>query len=136
MRSGLLYDLVATGMRAYAARFEIRIFGVERLCLEPGTLIVSTHRSDDDVPLLCGALYFGARLWRRRSIRATFAVRDDLFEPGFLAGYPRGLPLAVRRAAWPLSLGLPLRRRLGCLPVRSATSMRLVQLLRQAPALP
>ena len=137
LRTGWLYDLVAAGMRAYTgARFDVRTFHTDRLCLEPRTLYVSTHRSDDDVPLLCGALYFAARLWRRRHVRAAFAVRDDLFEPGFFAGYPQRVPLPVRRVSWPLAIGGTLRGRLGCLPIRSATSMRLVQVLRAAPELP
>ncbi|HEX7084542.1 MAG TPA: hypothetical protein VF186_10550 [Gaiellaceae bacterium] len=135
--AGALYDLVALGMRAYVgARFSVRVFGAERLRLDPGTLVVATHRSDDDAPLLCGTLYVAARLWRRRRERVAFAVRDDLFEPGFFAGYPKGVPLPVRRLVWPLSIGATLRDRLGCLPIRSATGMRLAQLLRGAPELP
>jgi 1-acyl-sn-glycerol-3-phosphate acyltransferase len=132
----VLYDVVGTGMRAYAGtRFDVRTFGAERVRLDPGTIVVSTHRSDHDVPLICGTIYFATSMWRRRDVRLAFAVRDDLFEPGFFGGYPYGLPLRLRRLLWPLSVGGSLERRLACIPIRSATTMRLVQLLRMAPAL-
>jgi 1-acyl-sn-glycerol-3-phosphate acyltransferase len=123
-------------MRAYAGtRFDVRTFGTERVRLDPGTIAVATHRSDHDVPLICGTIYFATAMWRRRDVRLAFAVRDDLFEPGFFGGYPYGLPLAIRRLLWPLTVGRPLERHLACIPIRSATTMRLVQLLRLAPSL-
>jgi 1-acyl-sn-glycerol-3-phosphate acyltransferase len=123
-------------MRAYAGtRFDVRTFGTDRVRLEPGTIVVSTHRSDHDVPLICGTIYFATAMWRHRDVRLSFAVRDDLFEPGFFGGYPHGLPLRLRRLLWPLSVGGPLERRLACIPIRSATTIRLVQLLRLAPSL-
>jgi hypothetical protein len=133
--TGLLYDVVGTGMRAYVGtRFDLRTFGTDHVRLDPGTIVVSTHRSDHDVPLICGTIYFATSMWHR-DVRLAFAVRDDLFEPGFFGGYPHELPLRLRRLLWPLSVGGPLERRLACIPIRSATTMRLVQLLRLAPEL-
>ena len=60
----LLYELVGVGMTAYARLVHRTVvLGVDRLRLEPGVVLVSTHLSDADVPVLGGALYGGARLW-------------------------------------------------------------------------
>ena len=135
-RPGVLYDLVALGMTGYTdAKYDAAFVGADRLRLEPGMLLVSTHRSDDDVPLLCARLYWAERVWRRTATHLSFAVRDDLFAPGFFAGYPPGLPTLARRLLWPLDVGPVLRSRLACLPIRSATSMNLADALREAPGL-
>jgi 1-acyl-sn-glycerol-3-phosphate acyltransferase len=135
--SPLLYELVGVGMVAYARLVHRTVvLGVERLRLEPGVVLVSTHLSDADVPVLGGALYGGARLWGDPTpTRPSFAVSNDLLLPGYLAGYPRGLPLALRRALWPLGIGNVMRRRVRCLPVRHAERLRLVEALRPLPDL-
>jgi hypothetical protein len=133
----LLYELVGIGMTAYA-RLAHRtvVLGVERLRLEPGVVLVSTHLSDADVPVLGGALYGGARMWSDPALaRPSFAVANDLLLPGYLAGYPRGLPLAVRRALWPVAIGPVMRRWVRCLPIRHADRLRLVEALRALPDL-
>lgn len=122
-----LYEAVGAGMALFArAGFRLRVEGGLRL--EPGTLFVVTHRSHLDVPVLCGALYPRAR--RQQRPLPWFAVRDDLFLPGFFAHLAPGrLPLS-------LGIGRVLEQRLQCLPVRPATRMRLVDLCRAEPSLP
>jgi 1-acyl-sn-glycerol-3-phosphate acyltransferase len=128
-----LYDAGALALGTYArARFRLRALGAE-FRASPGTLVVSSHRSDDDVPVIVGALYRQAHgLWRRTP-RLHFAVRDDLFLPGFFAGYPPRVPGLVRRAAFGVSIGPILRSQLPCHPIRSATKMRLFEYLREHP---
>jgi 1-acyl-sn-glycerol-3-phosphate acyltransferase len=127
------YEAVALALGAYArARFQVRALGAP---FHPaaGTLVVSSHRSDDDVPLIIAALYRQAHgIWRRNA-RLHFAVRDDLFLPGFFAGYPPRVPRLVRRAVWRLNVGPVLRSQLPCHPIRSATKMRLFEYLREHP---
>jgi len=131
-----LYDLVALALAAYAhLRFRIRVLGAPVERRHP-TLFVSTHRSDDDVPLLVAALYRRVHGLPRRGPAVHFVVRDDLFEPGFFAGYPRGLPRPVRRLLWPLGIGPILRGHLPCHPAAWPSGMRLVQLLRGCPDAP
>lgn len=128
-----LYDLVALGLAVYArTRFRIRVLGGP-LTLAPGTLLVSTHRSDDDVPLLVGSLYRQAHGLVRRGPPVHFAVRDDLFIAGFFAGFPPGVPRLLRRILFGLTIGPVLRRLLPCHPVRSGVRMRIVELLRDSP---
>ena len=129
----LLYDATALGLGAYArARFRVRALGA-RFEPGPGTLVISSHRSDADVPLIVAALYRQAHgLWRRNR-RLHFAVRDDLFLPGFFAGYPPYVPKPVRRAVFRMNVGPVLRAHLPCHPIRSATKMRLFEYLREHP---
>jgi hypothetical protein len=60
-------------------------------------------------------------------------VRDDLFLPGFFAGYPPHVPRLVRRALFGVNVGPVLRSYLPCHPIRSATKMRLFEYLREHP---
>jgi 1-acyl-sn-glycerol-3-phosphate acyltransferase len=132
-RGSRLYDLVAAGLAGYAhARFRVRVLGAP-LRLDERTLLVSSHRSDSDVPLIVAALYRQAHGLLRRGGRIHFAVRDDLFIPGFLAGYPPRVPRPLRRLLFGLDIGPVLRRGLPCHPIRSATTMHLVELLREHP---
>lgn len=132
-----LYDAVALGLSAYShASFRICPLG-ERFELEPRTLVVSTHRSDADVPVLITTLYPQAHgRIRLRGPELQFAVRDDLFLPGFFAGYPPRIPRLLRRALYRIGIGGILRCRLPCHPIRSATRMRVVELLREHPDAP
>ena len=87
-----LYDVGAYAIAAYArARYRVRPLGAQ-FALEPRTLVVSSHRSDDDVPVLVACLYAQAHGRWRRNAQLHFAVRDDLFVPGFFAGYPQRMP--------------------------------------------
>jgi 1-acyl-sn-glycerol-3-phosphate acyltransferase len=128
-------QLVALGMTGYVrANFRVQTFGLERLALEPSTIIAPNHRSDNDVPLLVTAL---APRWSRAATHGvpwpTFAADDHAFFRGFLAGYPEGIPLGLRRALWPVRVGGVLERHLQCVPVRHPAQMRLVELLRHDP---
>lgn len=133
---GLLYDSVAFGMRAYtAAAFRVRVLGPPSFRLAPRTLIVSTHRRESDVPVICPPLYFGARLWWHRSESMSFAARDDMFLPGFFAGFPPGLSPRVRRLLFPVGVGRFLPR-VKVHPISSASTARAGELARHRPDAP
>jgi 1-acyl-sn-glycerol-3-phosphate acyltransferase len=132
--SNVLYDAVGLGMLVYCrAAFHVEILGFRQVPWRAGPLLVSTHRSESDVPLVCSSLCTNSGLWRERRHKTHFAARDDLFEPGFFAAFPRRLPRAARRALYPLCIapGLPLVR---VHPVSSANGLRLGPALRQLPA--
>ena len=62
--------------------------------LPPGTVVVSNHQREADVPIL------GTALCRRRGLRFQwplpyFAAREDLFRRGFLSEYVAGWPPPV-----------------------------------------
>jgi 1-acyl-sn-glycerol-3-phosphate acyltransferase len=126
---------VALGMVGYVrARFRLRTFGIERASLAPGTIIAPNHRSDHDVPLLVAAMRAGWSEGVAAGARwPAFAADDHIMFRGFLAGYPDGLPLLVRRLVWPVRVGGVLERHLGCVPVRRPAQMRVVELLQRAP---
>ena len=131
-----LYDAVGFGMWAYSrSAFRVRTLGRERLDLEPGTLIVCTHRRETDVPLVCPSIYFGpGGLMADRSRRMSFAAREDMFSQGFFAGFPPGLPLWLRRLLFPVGID-PYLRGLTLFPIRSATVVRLEEVFRRLPQL-
>lgn len=138
MRLPAPQDPVALGMRAYVrARFRVRVFGLEHLRIEPGQIFAPSHRSDNDVPLLISVLY---PTWSKAighgASWPTFGAMIELFLPGFFAGYPGRLPLALRRALWPYQPGDVLNRHLQCVPVREPNRMRLQELLRHAARTP
>lgn len=131
-----LYDAVAYGMRVYSsAAFRVDVLGPRRLPLEPGTLVVITHRRETDVPIVAPALYFGTGGHRNRENRLHFAARDDMFLPGFFAGFPPALPLRVRRALYPVGVArwLPV---VNVFPIRSASVARLGEVLAARPEAP
>ena len=131
----LLYDAVAAGMWAYSrSAFRVVVVGPARLELGPGTLVLVTHRRETDVPLVGPPIYRRAGLWRAREPleRLSFATRDDLFLPGFFAGFPPSLAPACRRALFPFGVGRWLGRLEGH-PLRSATTARLGEPLHARP---
>lgn len=130
----LLYDGVALAMWSYIhTAFRFRYVG-PRFPLEPGLVIVSTHRTETDVPLICGGLYFPTGSWDRRRPRLHFTPRDDMYERGFFAGFPPDLPVRVRRLLWPLTIGRLLPRvRCYPIPFPGAKVMRLARALEAIP---
>jgi 1-acyl-sn-glycerol-3-phosphate acyltransferase len=128
---------VAAGMTVYIRlRLRPRVFGLERLRLEPGTIVAPNHRSDNDVPVLVAALY---PRWARAASRGlpwpTFATDDHALQRGFLAGYPEHIPLWLRRVLWPINVGGVLERNLQCVAVREPLRMRLAEILRADPCM-
>lgn len=130
---GLLYDSVAAGMWAYTnAAFDVQVLGERRFVLERGTLILSTHRRESDVPVICPPLYYGAAMWRNRGRTMSFAARDDMFLPGFFAGFPPGLSPRARRVLNPVSVGRFLPR-VRVHPLSSASVARASEVVRALP---
>lgn len=120
-------------MWAYThAAFRVTVIDQESFRLAPRTLIVSTHRRETDVPVICPTLFFGARLWRHRSERMSFAARDDMFLPGFFAGFPPGLSPRLRRILFPLAAGRFLPR-VQVYPISSANVARAGEVVRAYP---
>ena len=123
-------------MWAYSnAAFRVVLIGPRRFRLERRTLIVVTHRRETDVPLICPPIYLGARHWRYPDERMAFGARDDMFVPGFFAGFPNDLPPKARR----LLFGLDVSRYLlgiGVYPISSATVARVGDILRADPDAP
>jgi 1-acyl-sn-glycerol-3-phosphate acyltransferase len=136
IRVGPLYDAVGVGMWAYSnAAFRVVVLGPRRFRLEPRTLIVSTHRRETDVPVIAPLLYFGGRLWRHRDERMSFAARDDMFLPGFFAGFPPDLSPRARRLLFPVGVGRFLPR-VQVHPISSASVARAGELLHSRPDSP
>jgi 1-acyl-sn-glycerol-3-phosphate acyltransferase len=128
-------QFVARAMTAYVrAGFRLRVLGLEHLRIEPGMIFAVSHRSDNDVPVVISVLFPPWSLAVRGGTPwPTFAAADDIFLRGFLAGYTPKLPIAMRRALWPITVGPPLERYLQVVPVREPTRMRLVEFARGAP---
>ncbi len=120
-------------MWAYSnAAFRVVVIGPRRFRLRPGTMIVVTHRRETDVPLICPPLYFGARLWRFPEDRMAFAARDDMFIPGFFAGFPPQLSPLGRRFLYRVGVGRFLFG-IGVYPISSASVARVGEVLRESP---
>ncbi len=132
----LLYDAIALGMWVNTRSvFRVTTIGPVPSRLERGTLLVSTHRAETDVPLVCPSIYLGYGLWRRRSVRPHFAAREDVFEPGFFAGFPDRMPLLARRALYGVGVGRVLSRLpMHPLPYPDAKRLRLGRALAAVPA--
>ena len=68
--------------------------------LDPGTLVVSNHQRDADVPILTTVLCRREGFYIRRPL-PFYATREDIFRPGFLADFlahwPRPLPALLGR---------------------------------------
>lgn len=130
----VLYHAVALGTSLYVRlAFRMEVLRGDRAGVPRGSLLVSTHRAETDAPLLIYAGYWHAGVWRDPTKRLSFAAREDLYEPGFFAGFPPRLPRAVRRLLYPIGIAryLPLVR---VYPIRSARGMRVGQALRRLPA--
>ncbi|MDX6555788.1 MAG: Acyltransferase [Miltoncostaeaceae bacterium] len=128
-----MHHAIAAGMAVHVgATLRWEVAGAGNVGWEPGTLLVATHRSERDVPLVCSALYFRGGLWRNRGRALSFAARDDMFAAGFLAGFPPGLPPWLRGRLARLSLERGLRHN-HVHPIASATTIRLGAALAAVP---
>jgi 1-acyl-sn-glycerol-3-phosphate acyltransferase len=126
-----LWHAVGLGMQPYARlAFRVENHGGAGFRFDPGLLVVVTHRAETDPPILIAELYRSARVWLDRGQRLHFAARDDMFERGFFAGFPAGLPAAARRLLYPIDIGryLPMVR---VHPIGSAKRMKLAQALQR-----
>lgn len=122
-------------MWAYTrAAFRVQLLGETGWRVRSGELLVSTHRAETDVPLICGRVFFAGRQFASRSTRLGFAAREDMFERGFLAGFPPGLSPGARRRLYGLEAGRYLSR-LHVLPIPfpAADVMRLGRALGDLP---
>ena len=119
-----LYDAVGHGMWVYSnAAFRVDVLDPERFAPEPGALIAVTHRRETDVPVICPPLYFAMGGRQNRTRRMHFAARDDMFLPGFFAGFPPELPLRARRFLYKIGVARWLPK-VNVFPIRSATVAR------------
>ena len=128
-----LYDAVGHGMWAYSnAAFRVEVLGGEKPDPGPGTLVAVTHRKETDVPVIGPPLYFAMGGRRNTTGRMHFAARDDMFVPGFFAGFPPDLPLRARRLLYRVGVGKWLPR-VNVFPIRSASVARVGEVLADAP---
>ncbi|MGH3010244.1 MAG: 1-acyl-sn-glycerol-3-phosphate acyltransferase [Gaiellaceae bacterium] len=124
-----LYDAVGHGMWAYShAAFRVSLLDPDGFAPEPGTLIAITHRRESDVPVVAPALYFTMGGRRNTTGRMHFAARDDMFLPGFFAGFPPDLPRPARRLLYRIGVGRWLPR-VNVFPIRSAQVARVGEVL-------
>jgi hypothetical protein len=124
-----LYDAVGHGMWAYSrAAFRVSVLGREGFTPEPGTLVAVTHRRETDVPVICPPLYFAMGGRRNTTGRMHFAARDDMFLPGFFAGFPPDLPPLARRLLYKVGVARWLPR-VNVFPIRSAQVARVGEVL-------
>jgi hypothetical protein len=131
-----LYDAVGHGMWAYSnAAFRVTTLDRERFAPEPGTLVAVTHRRETDVPVICPPLYFAMGGRRNTTGRMHFAARDDMFLPGFFAGFPPDLPPRARRALYRIGVA-PWLPRVNVFPIRSAQVARVGEVLAARPETP
>jgi len=131
-----LYDAVGHGMWAYSnAAFRVTVLDRRRFAPEPGTLVAITHRRETDVPVICPHLYFAMGGRRNTTGRMHFAARDDMFLPGFFAGFPPDLPPRARRLLYRVGVArwLPL---VNIFPIRSASVARVGETLAVRPDRP
>lgn len=128
-----LWHAAGLGLTAYGrTAFALESLGADVVRFVPGTLFVGTHRAETDVPVLVASVYVLSGSWRDGAQRLHFAARDDLFDPGFFAGFPPALPRAARRALYGVGVGrfLPMAR---IHPLGSASTMTLAHALRLVP---
>jgi hypothetical protein len=124
-----LYDAVGHGMWAYSnAAFRVQVYEAQSFALDPGTLVAVTHRRETDVPVICPPIYFGMGGRRNTTRRMHFAARDDMFLPGFFAGFPPDLSPRARRLLYRVGVArwLPV---VNVFPIRSANIARTGEVL-------
>jgi hypothetical protein len=131
-----LYDAVGHGMWAYSnAAFRVNAFDRNRFGPEPGTLVAVTHRRETDVPVICPPLYFAMGGRKNPANRMYFAARDDMFLPGFFAGFPPDLPMRARRLLYRVGVARWLPA-VNVYPIRSSNVARVGEVLADRPRQP
>ncbi|MGH8282383.1 MAG: hypothetical protein ACRESE_00865 [Gammaproteobacteria bacterium] len=95
--------------------------------LAPGTLIISNHQRDADVPILATALCQREGVHFHQPL-PFFAAREDLFRRGFLAEYAFGWPRFLQAPLGAISLGW-LFRIARCEPMRRLREFTLAETL-------
>jgi Acyltransferase len=131
-----LYDAVGHGMWAYSnAAFRVQVLDRESFRPEPGTLVAVTHRRETDVPIICPPIYFATGGRKNTTARMHFAARDDMFLPGFFAGFPPDLPLRARRLLYKVGVARWLPK-VNVFPIRSATVARVGEVVAAREAEP
>jgi Acyltransferase len=128
-----LYDAVGNGMWLYSnAAFRVHVYDRGRFEPAPGTVVAITHRRETDVPVICPPIYSAMGGWRNPAHRMHFAARDDMFLPGFFAGFPPDLPLRARRLLYRVGVArwLPV---VNVYPIRSASVARTGEVLAARP---
>jgi 1-acyl-sn-glycerol-3-phosphate acyltransferase len=90
------------------ARFRVCLHGLERFTNQPGTLVVSNHKSDSDVLLLGPAL---RRAFRERGPvgRMAFVAAEQMFQPGYVSAYLLPGPRWLQRLVHPANLSAALQ---------------------------
>ncbi len=124
---------VGVALAAFATAWcELEQAGDTASVLQPGRLLVFTHKRDLDIPLLVRAL-LEPRTWAVWPGRLVFIGSSELYLPGFLALYfPQLGPL--RWALTGLNIG-PVLRTLRVLPVSAPGPRLLAAWVREAAAL-
>jgi Acyltransferase len=131
-----LYDAVGHGMWVYSrAAFKVEALDPEAIAPEPGTLVAITHRRETDVPVVASTFYFAMGGRRNTTGRMHFAARDDMFLPGFFAGFPPDLPPRARRLLYGIGVGRWLPR-VNVFPIRSAQVARVGEVVAARADLP
>ncbi|MGH8321628.1 MAG: hypothetical protein ACRESX_11480, partial [Gammaproteobacteria bacterium] len=95
--------------------------------LAPGTLIVSNHQRDADVPILATTLCQREGVYLRQPL-PFFAAREDLFRRGFLAEYATGWSRYLRPLLGTISLAWMFRIA-RCEPMRRLREFTLAETL-------
>jgi hypothetical protein len=124
-----LYDAVGHGMWAYSnAAFRVHVYEPEGFAPGPGTLVAVTHRRETDVPVICPPMYFAMGGRGNTTRRMHFAARDDMFLPGFFAGFPPDLSPRARRLLYRVGVAKWLPA-VNVFPIRSANVARTGEVL-------
>jgi hypothetical protein len=128
----LLYDLVGLSfLTSSRVRYLTEAIFPPGFAMRPGQLHIACHRSESDVPMICGELWFAKGLGRHGPHRYHYAARDDLYVPHAVA-YALPMPLPLRRLAARVPLGAGLEA-VRTHPVRRTGPMKLVQALEALP---
>ena len=107
----LLYDAIALGMWVNTrSLYRVTTIGPSAARLGRGTLIVSTHRAESDVPLICPSIYPRLQAVATTECAPAFRGARVRLRSRLLRGIPGGFPLVARRALYGVGVGRVLAR--------------------------